>query len=146
MKVERHPGSLEVQNPAKVERILGKLASGVSYNQICREEGTHWSTIRRLKDEHPERFEQWRARAASKATQVVDMALERLLEKLEADDDPERTLKTLGIVYGIASDKAMNFNDAPSQITEQRSGLDVAAARDAIEQAQKRIRAEAVTV
>ncbi|MFO7726532.1 MAG: hypothetical protein R6V45_13420 [Oceanipulchritudo sp.] len=131
--------------PEIAEQALALFGSGSSFAEISGMTGLNFRTIARLAAENQETVEAWRLEATRKAKEVAGMLLERIYDKA-ADPEAESSLKHLTIAYGIVTDKSRVLQGEPAAITEQRSGLDVSKAKAAIEQAQKRIRAEAISV
>lgn len=133
--------------PDKIERVLARLAAGQPISTIISEEHCHYQTIMKLREQHPEKLEQWRKLAAARTQAAVHGLMDKIIDRIAdpAAMDNER-IKDLALSYGILTDKTLTLHGEASSIVEHKSGLDVNEARKALEMAQKRIQGEAIDI
>ena len=139
---------MERHRPEVLGKVLAGLAEGKTYGRIKNELGIDWGTVARVaKDYEGEQLDRWKEIAAKKMQHGAEMALQRVYEDLEDDTKMGKTSfkdKTIGLA--ILKDKEILLRGEATSITERREGVDVEAAKAAIEAARKKISGEVVDV
>jgi transposase-like protein len=98
---------------AKAEAIAAAHLAGMSIRQICKAMGTCHNSVVAVVRNRPELLERAREVTAANWKTIASLATAQLLERL-----PELKDAQLGIVAGIASDKAELLAGQPTQRIE----------------------------
>lgn len=148
----RGKGNLtEVRNPEGCALALEMLANGETYAAIEGATGISRNTLVSLRYRHSDAIEVRRERAADDAEHMAERyraILEQRAEQLEGDGEALARVnpKDLALTYGILRDKASTLRGDASSVVEHKKGLSLEDARRMIEEAQKRVRDEAIEV
>ncbi len=98
---------------AKAEKIAAAHLAGMSIRQICKAFDTCHNSVVAVVRNRPELLERAREVTAANWKTIASLATAQLLERLEDLKDAQ-----LGIVAGIASDKALLLSGEPTQRVE----------------------------
>jgi transposase-like protein len=98
---------------AKAEAIAAAHLAGMSIRQICKAMGTCHNSVVSVIRNRPELLERAREVTAANWRTIAAISTAQLLERLEDLKDSQ-----LGIVAGIASDKALLLSGEPTQRVE----------------------------
>jgi uncharacterized protein YerC len=143
---------IEVKKPDRAVRALEMLAQGDGWRLIRRETGVSFAGIAALKARHKEALEVRREELAADGFEVVEKYRMLLNERLEglADDSEElkkTPLKDLTLGMAVHQDKALQALEGNKvTVVHEKSGPSLEDAMKAIQEAQKRVRGEAITV
>lgn len=151
-KADVGPKHLEKARPMEAVQVLEMLADGKSYRQIQKATGVGLDGVARLKARHGAVLEERRKELAKDGFEVMEKARQLLNRKLDdAADDDEKFDKLkpmeLTTIYAIAQDKAFAAEDGNKVVVEHvKKGVSVEEAMKAIQEAQKRVKGEAIDV
>ena len=141
----------EVRNPERSALALEMLANGETYAAVEAATGISKKTLVSLRYRHSDAIGVRRERAADDAEHMAERyraILEQKAEQLESDGDALARVnpKDLALTYGILRDKASTLRGDASSVVEHKRGVSLEDARKMIEEAQKRLREEAIEV
>lgn len=141
----------EVREPEKCALALEMLASGETYSAVEAATGIKKKTLVGLRYRHSDAIGVRRERAADDAEHMAERyraILEQKAEQLEGDSEALARVnpKDLALTYGILRDKASTLRGDASSVVEHKRGVSLEDARRMIEEAQKRVREEAIEV
>ena len=141
----------EVREPEKCALALEMLANGETYVAVEAATGIRRQTLVSLRYRHSDAIGVRRERAADDAEHMAERyraILEQKAEQLEGDGEALARVnpKDLALTYGILRDKASTLRGDASSVVEHKKGLSLEDARKMIEEAQKRVRNEAIEV
>jgi hypothetical protein len=145
-----HPSRIECQDPAKAARVLEKIAEGLPWKQIMREEGVAWNTLVVLRSRHKSLLDKRKEIIAQDAMALIEGIRMLQHEKLRMLAEDENALKRVNIrdlamSYGLYADKFFMATDGNKVVVEHKSGApSIEDARKAIEEARAKARASAI--
>jgi len=142
---------MEVKNPEACALALEMLADGESYSRVCEATGLTHGVLARLRYDHREAIGVRREKAADDAEHMAERyraILEEKANMLEVDKEMLGKVnpKDLALTYGILRDKASSLRGDATSVVEHKRGVTLEDARKAVEEAQKRIKGEAIDV
>lgn len=143
---------LEKRKPDLAVRCLEMLADGDGYRKVKKETGLSFNAIASLKGRHKEALEVRREELAKDGFELLEkyrMLLNMKLEGLAEDSEllKKEGLKDLHTGYAILQDKALQAVEGNKvTVVHRKEGPSLEDAMAAIEEAQKRVKGEAIDV
>lgn len=143
---------LEKRKPDLAVRCLEMLADGVGYRKVKKETGLSFNAIASLKGRHKEALEVRREELAKDGFELLEkyrLLLNMKLEGLAEDSDllKKEGLKDLHTGYAILQDKALQAVEGNKvTVVHRKEGPSLEDAMAAIQEAQKRVKGEAIDV
>ena len=146
-------GSLvEGRDPRKAARALEKMAEGIPWRQIMREEGIGWYTLVGLRARHKDLVERRRELIATDAMELLEGMRMLQHEKMRMLAEDETMLKRanirdLAMSYGMYADKFFMATDGNKVVVEHKtSAPSIEDARKAIEAARAKLKEGAIDI
>lgn len=106
---------VQAQRPKVYEWVLRALAEGMSMRSIRRLTGLHYCTIAAIREHAGQSIESQKKSIANDLRMFAKLGAERLIEDIDAIP-----LQTLPIAMGIAVQRGMELEGAPTVIHEHR--------------------------
>lgn len=144
--------TIEREDPVKSARALEKIADGVPFNQIIREEGIGWHTLVGLRARHKAFLDKRREYIAQDTLELMEGMRLIQHEKIRMLAQDENALKRVNIrdlamAYGMFADKFFMATEGNKVVVEHRSGApSIEDAKKAIEAARAKLRKDSVEV
>lgn len=144
--------TLERQDPVRATRALEKIADGVPFRQIIREEGVSWNVLVGLRARHKPFLDKRREYIAQDTLELMEGMRLIQHEKIRMLAEDEQALKRVNIrdlamAYGMFADKFFMATEGNKVVVEHRSGApSIEDAKKAIEAARAKLKKESVEV
>jgi hypothetical protein len=144
--------ALEFKDPVRAVAALEMLAQGEGYKAVSSALSMTFSQITALRGRHVVPLEERRKALGADGFELAEkhrLLLHKKLDDLAEDDEGLRKvqLKDLNMGYAIMQDKALQAVEGNKIVIEHKKvGASLADAVKAIEEAQKRVQGEAITV
>ena len=123
--------SLAKKDPEKYGRVVQKLAEGMSMNRISKSEKLSPGTVAAISKREQRTVESVQTYTAGLNNYASQLCLERIIEKLEADELPAGVLP---VAFGILRDKEKNDLGMATSVVEHKTTITIDEVRQELEE------------